>query len=86
MDGRTQSILTGNHFPLVAGSLPAEPYPFIRQLQEENRALREMREEAERYAKSLEAERYAKSLEAERERRTDTARRPWSLKRLLRRA
>ena len=24
MDGRTQSILTGNHFPLVAGSLPAE--------------------------------------------------------------
>ena len=37
MDGRTQSILTGNHFPLVAGSLPAEPYPFVRQLQEENR-------------------------------------------------
>ena len=55
MDGRTQSILTGNYFPLVAGSLPAEPYPFVRQLQQENQALRQMREEAERYAKSLEA-------------------------------
>jgi polysaccharide pyruvyl transferase WcaK-like protein len=75
MDGRTQSILTGNYFPLVAGSLPAEPYPFIRQLQEENRALREMREETERYAKSL---------EAERQHRTDKVR-PW-LRRLLRRA
>ncbi len=57
MDGRTQSILTGNHFPLVAGSLPAEPYPYIRQLRDDCAALREMREEAERYAKSLEAER-----------------------------
>ncbi|HEY0515233.1 MAG TPA: phytanoyl-CoA dioxygenase family protein [Thermoanaerobaculia bacterium] len=35
MDGRTQSILTGNHFPLVAGSLPAEPYPFIHQLRQD---------------------------------------------------
>jgi hypothetical protein len=56
MDGRTQSILTGNHFPLVAGSLPAERYPYIRQLQEDCVALRKMREEAEQYAKSLEAE------------------------------
>jgi polysaccharide pyruvyl transferase WcaK-like protein len=55
MDGRTQSTLTGHHFPIVAGSLPPEPYPFIHLLREENRALREMREEAERYAKSLEA-------------------------------
>jgi polysaccharide pyruvyl transferase WcaK-like protein len=65
MDGRTQSTLTGNHFPLVAGSLPAEPYPFIRQLQEENRTLREMREETERYAKSLEAERHARTARTE---------------------
>jgi polysaccharide pyruvyl transferase WcaK-like protein len=57
MDGRTQSILTGRHFPLVAGELPAEPYPFVRHLQDENRTLREMRESAEAYAKSLEAAR-----------------------------
>jgi polysaccharide pyruvyl transferase WcaK-like protein len=56
MDGRTQSILTGNHFPLIAGSLPAEPYPYVRQLRDDCAALREMRGEAERYAKSLEAE------------------------------
>lgn len=54
MDGRTQSTLTGNHFPLVAGSLPAEPYPFVRQMRDEVEQLRHMREEAERYAKSLE--------------------------------
>jgi hypothetical protein len=57
MDGRTQSILTGRHFPLVAGELSAEPYPFVRHLQDENRTLREMRDDAERYAKSLEAAR-----------------------------
>jgi polysaccharide pyruvyl transferase WcaK-like protein len=34
MDGRTQSILTGNHFPLVAGSLPAE-YPYVHQLRQD---------------------------------------------------
>jgi polysaccharide pyruvyl transferase WcaK-like protein len=56
MDGRTQSTLTGNHFPVVAGSLPAEPYPFVRQLREENRVLHESRREAETYAKSLEKE------------------------------
>ncbi len=54
MDGRTQSILTGRHFPIVAGDLPAEPYPFVRQMQEEIAQLRHMRGEAERYAKSLE--------------------------------
>lgn len=61
MDGRTQSILTGNYFPLVTGSLPSEPYPFVRQLQQENQTLRQMREEAERYAKSLEAARRAQT-------------------------
>lgn len=81
MDGRTQSILTGNYFPLIAGSLPAEPYPFVRQLRGESSALRESRTQAEAYARSLEqevarlrqmreeTERYAKSLEAEREHR-----------------
>ncbi len=57
MDGRTQSVLTGRHFPLVAGELATDPYPFVRHLQEENRTLREMRESAEAYAKSLEAAR-----------------------------
>jgi polysaccharide pyruvyl transferase WcaK-like protein len=42
MDGRTQSILTGNFFPLVAGSLPAEPYPYIHQLRSDCAMLREM--------------------------------------------
>jgi hypothetical protein len=41
MDGRTQSILTGNHFPLVAGSLPAE-YPFVHQLRQDCAILREI--------------------------------------------
>jgi hypothetical protein len=54
MDGRTQSTPTGNHFPLVAGSLPAEPYPFVRQMRDEAEQLRQMREESERYARSLE--------------------------------
>jgi polysaccharide pyruvyl transferase WcaK-like protein len=54
MDGRTQSILTGRHFPIVAGTLPAEPYPFVRQMQDEIGQLRHMRDEAARYAKSLE--------------------------------
>jgi polysaccharide pyruvyl transferase WcaK-like protein len=56
MDGRTQSTLTGNHFPVVAGSLPAEPYPFVRQLRDENRILHESRHEAATYAQSLEKE------------------------------
>jgi polysaccharide pyruvyl transferase WcaK-like protein len=57
MDGRTQSTLTGDHFPLVAGSLPEEPYPFVRQLQDNCAALRESFARAEEYARSLEAER-----------------------------
>ena len=56
MDGRTQSTLTGDYFPLVAGSLPAEPYPFIRQVRDENRFLQETSREAVAYARSLEAE------------------------------
>jgi polysaccharide pyruvyl transferase WcaK-like protein len=59
MDGRTQSTLTGNHFPLVAGSLPAEPYPFVRQMHDEMAELRQMSEESARYARSLEAARQA---------------------------
>jgi hypothetical protein len=79
MDARTQSTLTGNHFPLVAGALPAEPYPYLRQLKDDGAALREAVARAEEYARSLEeetarlremreeTERYARSLEAERQ-------------------
>ncbi|MFL6195453.1 MAG: phytanoyl-CoA dioxygenase family protein [Thermoanaerobaculia bacterium] len=71
MDGRTQSILTGRHFPLVAGSLPAEPYPYVRQLRDDAAALREAQRQAEAYARSLEEARdqleaHVKALEAER--------------------
>ncbi len=41
MDGRTLSTLTGNPFPLVAGSLPAE-YPFVHQLRQDCATLREL--------------------------------------------
>ena len=71
MDGRTQSTLTGKHFPIVAGSLPAEPYPFVRQLSDDCAALRGSLAQAEAYAHSLEEareklERYVKSLEQQR--------------------
>ena len=77
MDGRTRSTLTGERFPLVSGSLSAEPYPYLRHLREENAALRQQGAEACEYAESLrrenqllrqdreEAERYARSLEGE---------------------
>jgi Phytanoyl-CoA dioxygenase (PhyH) len=56
MDGRTQSTLTGSRFPLVAGRLPGEPYPFVRQLRNDCAALRESAARSEEYALSLEAE------------------------------
>jgi phytanoyl-CoA hydroxylase len=80
MDGRTLSILTGNAFPLVAGELPGEPYPYVWQLRGDNAVLRASLDEATTYARSLErevarlrdkhaeVERYALSLAAERER------------------
>jgi len=45
MDGRTQSILTGNHFPIVAGSVPSEPYPYVRQLRDDCAYLKSALEE-----------------------------------------
>ncbi|MFY9826733.1 MAG: phytanoyl-CoA dioxygenase family protein [Thermoanaerobaculia bacterium] len=59
MDGRTQSILTGNHFPVVAGSVPTEPYPYVRQLRDDNAHLhsvlegRKIRRGVKRLAKGL---------------------------------
>ena len=78
MDGRTVSTLTGARFPMVfGGQADAQAWPFLQQVTDENRRLREAAVEAERYARSLaehaerleqmrgEAERYAKSLELE---------------------
>jgi polysaccharide pyruvyl transferase WcaK-like protein len=69
MDGRTLSILTGKHFPIVAGSLPTEAYPFVRQLSNDCGALRESQAQAETYARSLE--------EALGKRRAEPQRRGW---------
>jgi hypothetical protein len=55
MDGRAQSVLTGNHFPLVSGSLP-ETYPYVRQLRHDCATLRDSMETATAYARSLEQE------------------------------
>jgi len=76
MDGRTRSTLTGNHFPIIAGSVPEGSDHFLRQALEERSRLMQSLEEATTYAKSLEAdnkavrkmreeaEKYALSLEA----------------------
>jgi phytanoyl-CoA hydroxylase len=56
MDARTRSTLTGDHFPLIAGSLPEESDLYLREFFKERAILRQSNEEAVRYAKSLEAE------------------------------
>jgi hypothetical protein len=53
MDGRTRSTLTGKTFPLLAGSLPEEPVPFVRQIEVDANALREQSRSAVEYATSL---------------------------------
>lgn len=75
MDGRTRSILTGTHFPMVTGAPPAAEHPCLQNLRQECAALRAAAARAEKYALSLaqdnrllrqrrdEAERYAQSLE-----------------------
>lgn len=85
MDGRTRSVLTGDHFPLVAGQLDPAPHHFVRQLHTDLAALREAHGQAEAYARSLEeqatalramyedAANYARSLEREREARQPEA-------------
>jgi ectoine hydroxylase-related dioxygenase (phytanoyl-CoA dioxygenase family) len=53
LDGRTQSVLTGNYFPFVQGEAPTESYPFVRQLQIDNAFLRDTAAKSEEYALSL---------------------------------
>lgn len=78
MDGRTRSVLTGNHFALLSGTLQEVSHPYVQQLQVDLAALRHSQSSAENYAHSLEeevaklhgmldeAQNYAKSLERER--------------------
>ena len=56
IDGRTRSVLTGNHFPLLSGALDETPYPYVQQLRIDLAALRHSHSKAEEYAHSLEAE------------------------------
>jgi polysaccharide pyruvyl transferase WcaK-like protein len=58
MDGRTIGTLTGRGYPLVFGTPePVETaLPYLGALHDEQRRLRHMHREVERYAKSLEAE------------------------------
>lgn len=56
MDGRTRGILTGNHYPLLAGSLNEAPHPYVQQLQTDLAAVRYSQRCAEEYAQSLEVE------------------------------
>lgn len=80
MDGRTRSTLTGNHFPLISGTLDEGFGLYFKRLLDERTALQQKARDSEEYAKSLEAdnkvlrqmreeaEKYALSLESERTR------------------
>jgi hypothetical protein len=73
LDGRTRSIQTGNHFPLVGGTVDGAPHPYVQHLRDEAALLRSSAAASAEYAQSLEAaraetEQYALALEAERQR------------------
>ncbi|MES2819154.1 MAG: phytanoyl-CoA dioxygenase family protein [Pseudomonadota bacterium] len=56
MDGRTRSVLTGNHFPMIAGTLSQAPDHYVQHLQTELAAVRHSQNTAQEYAHSLELE------------------------------
>lgn len=56
MDGRTLSVLTGNPFPLLAGSEAPRIHPYVQQARTDSALLRASLEEATAYARSLEQE------------------------------
>jgi hypothetical protein len=80
LDGRTRSIQTGDHFPLVAGSVDHASHPYVAALESQVLGLSESTAASAEYAGSLattleavrashaEAEEYARSLEGERAR------------------
>jgi polysaccharide pyruvyl transferase WcaK-like protein len=55
LDGRTRSLLTGNHFPVVAGTVDAAPYPYMRELLAHSQNLERSFAQCEEYALSLRA-------------------------------
>lgn len=91
MDGRTRSTLTGDLFPLIAGTTPSE-HLYLKQLRNDCDALRASLSRATEYASSLrddnenlrasraELEQYANSLEAELRNRPQKRQRwlPWA--------
>ncbi|MET1079386.1 MAG: phytanoyl-CoA dioxygenase family protein [Pseudomonas sp.] len=56
MDGRTRSVLTGHHFPLLAGTLSQTPDHYVQHLQTELAAVRHSQATAQEYAHALEQE------------------------------
>jgi polysaccharide pyruvyl transferase WcaK-like protein len=66
LDGRTRSVLTGDHFPIVAGTVDASPQPYIRELKAHSENLQANFTSCEEYATSLRAE--LDASEAERQR------------------
>jgi ectoine hydroxylase-related dioxygenase (phytanoyl-CoA dioxygenase family) len=80
LDGRTRSIQTGDHFPLVAGSVDHASHPYVAALESQVLELSESAAASAEYARSLattldavrashaEAEEYARSLAGERAR------------------
>jgi hypothetical protein len=55
LDARTRSVLTGDHFPVVAGSVEAAPHPYIRELTAHSENLQASFTRCEEYATSLKA-------------------------------
>ena len=56
IDGRTVDVMTGKHFPLVAGKLDDRPLPYVGQLESDLAAHAESLRSAEERAASLESE------------------------------
>lgn len=56
MDGRTRSVLTGHHFPLLAGTLSQTPDHYVQHLHSELAAVRHSQATAQDYAHALELE------------------------------
>lgn len=56
LDGRTRSVLTGDRFPVIAGTVDAAPYPYMRELLAHSENLQASFKQCEEYATSLKAE------------------------------
>jgi polysaccharide pyruvyl transferase WcaK-like protein len=66
LDGRTRSVLTGDHFPVVAGTIDSTPHKYIQELVAHTENLQTSFTRCEEYALSLRAA--LEDAEAERDR------------------